>query len=253
MSIENVGDGFIPKTPLKQKFPVKIGRLAFRLATQGTGGGKTEPWERRTFEDLAVRCGKRVQTTDDEEAFYEGTIRLMKKMAFSFQKRNPEWYSPEDLIHLCFARVWETLHSYDPNKAMLSTWIYYVCNSVLCKEYNSTKTYKQHMFCCDDNGRDGDEGGSSRGVEKYGCTEEDNLLKLRMREAIVEVFHDHPDEILVLRECFGDPFAENYEPPAKLPSKMEVARNLGLEYNVVYTFFKDVIVPHFKHLFPDFS
>lgn len=242
-----------PKFPVRTRFPVNICTLAQRIANKNNSSEKLEPWERYVFQQLAVKCGTRTATEDEQNAFYYGTVRLLRQMSTGFQKRNPAWYGCDDLIQSCFSRVWETLPGYKPDEGALSTWIFYVCNSVLCKEYNSCKVYNSRMYF-PDNSADDDEGtGASRGVEKYGSFNEDNMLKMRVRDAVVDIFEKYEDKADILLECFGNPFAGEYEPPTTLPSRSELARNIKHPYSEVYQFFRDVIKPHFEKLFSDFA
>lgn len=225
--------------------------LALRISDKSLSCN-SEPWLKAGFERLAIRCGCGIASEIESDSFYHGTVRLIRQLATPFWKKNPNWYQMDDLIQLCYSRIWETLKLYNPDKAAISTWLYYVCMSVLCKEYNGAKIYKHRFFMPDDKE---DEECSTKGLEKFASFNEDNLLKIRVRDAIVSLFEGNQEKSDILTQIFGNPLVENYEPPFGLPSMTDIARTLGpkYKYTEIYGFYKETVQPFFKTLFSDYN
>lgn len=241
----------ILRNPVKKRFPISVEEIADKIANKKSNKDM-KPWIKAGFERLAVRYGNKEADEFEKDAFYNGTVLLIKKMATPFWKKKPNWYTMEELIQLCYLRLLQTLKLYKPETGAISTWIHFVCMSVLCKEYNGTKTHRQRFFVPDDTH---DEESSTKGIEKFGSFNENNLLKIRMRDTIVSLFVENEDKKDILIEIFGNPLNTEYEPPCKLPLMTEVARNLNnkYKYTEVYGFYKDTIQPFFKNSFSDYD
>ena len=242
----------VKRIPVSRRFPVTVQGLANRIATKSSVD-KLETWERQAFENLAVVCGKKAASDDEKQAFYDGMVRLVRQISTGFQKRNPNWYGDDELMQLCFTRVWETIHHYKPESGALSTWVHFVCHSVLCKEYNSSKQYRGKFYFVEED-KNNEESSSSKGLEKFGSFSEDSLLKIRVRDAICELFLKHEDKKDILIECFGNPDSENYQPPFSTPSISEIVRRLKTKYKYgeIYSFYKEEVVPYFMTAFSDY-
>lgn len=241
------------KVPVRVKIPLTVEYLAEKIANSKTSGNKVRSWEKTLFEQLAVRCGRGIATAAEADAFYNGVVRLIQQQAMDFHKRNPNWYSVDDLIQLCFTRIWETLDKYKPDDGALSTWVYVISSNVLCKEYHNRKNYSKKFMLCEEKKDSDNEKTGMRGVEKFGSIYEDSLLKMRVRDAIITLFDKHSDKQDILFEFFGNPFIESYEPPVRLPNMAEVQRKLEhYDYTEINVFYNKVVVPFFKNMFPEY-
>ena len=239
------------KYPVTQiRFPVNLIGLAGDVAANR----QMTKWKKKSFERLAVKCGSGKATEEERDAFYEGIVRLIIQRANNFAEGNPKWYDLDDLTQACFARIWETLHMYRPEIAAVSTWTHFVCNSILCRTYAESKKYHSKIHKWDDytgNSEQKDDIGVSRGIEQYekGSVNEDQWIRVYMRTMMRKLFNENKDSVDILQQMFGDPFVDNYEPPAHPPTKADIARNIGRDYAEVYAFFKTVIKPFFEKHF----
>ena len=239
------------KTVIRHPVTIRIPVTPFSIAARMAANTGVQKWERQLFEKIAVRCAQRIATEDERLAFHDGIIKLIRGMAKKFETPNQDM---DDLVQACFMRLWETLRMFNPNIATLSTWTHFVVKSVLCRMYAETKKGNR-IRRAGYNGEQDDEEGDAHALEncEQGAVEENQLMRLHMRNVMRRLFESNPNEIDILQQLFGDPSKDDYEPPAYPPSKAEIARNINRDYSEVYNFFKTVVKPYFEKEFPEFN
>lgn len=208
-------------------------------------------WEVEAFSSIVETVGRKESTEEENEALYEGIIQLVRSRANKF--KTPDVQDTEDLVSSCCSRIWETIHMYRSDKGWISTWIHYVCRSVLCCEYNDSMKHAKKIVLWSDFESDNWNEPASCDNYKNGKYEEDFMLRTRLMSAIKTLFDKNLDEKDILCAVFGNPFEENYSIPNGIPSMANIARTTNRNYNEIYSFFNRVVRPFFESSFSDYK
>jgi len=147
----------------------------------------------------------------------------------------------EDLHQQCRLRFIESLPRYRMAKSSLTTWVYYVCQSVLNRDNRESKRMREKIVFAPDI-RDT----FKERKEKH----EDILLQLDIKKLIVSLFERHPSKRHILLAMFGDPSKDSWEIKEFPRSIADVHRETrDFEYNEVAHFFKNCVRPAFEQHF----
>jgi RNA polymerase sigma factor (sigma-70 family) len=171
------------------------------------------------------------------EILHEGIIKLVYKHAHSYRINSDDTF--EDLVQECCLRIWKRLSGFDPKKASLTTWIWYVCLSVLNRNYAKTKKRKNNIAQVGDDV-----------YHSVGITYEPFSLKEQMKEVIFQLHEKYPERQDVLLAMFGDPKDEEFQLPGKI-CVSEIARDLDKPYMNVYFFYRKKVCRYFKKCFSE--
>ena len=197
-----------------------------------------------TQEHMAVHLGlKRANTLPVHEvfpdSFYENVSNLVFKMA---RKYVDTCYGAtvEDLAQDCWYRIVFKLHTFNPAKAMFTTWCWKVCSSVLNKGYQRTKKRTSHLAEMPD------------GLDENRIPDENTkcpTLSFEMRKAISDLRDLYPDDSEILTHMFGD-----IGPDGALEHTINLsgtAKASGVSLQRVTRFYHDVVKPFFIERFKE--
>jgi RNA polymerase sigma factor (sigma-70 family) len=180
-------------------------------------------------EDLAVRVGSGEATKHEERAFRDCIAGLLHRMAFKYVQGSQR--DAEDLVQDCWLRILAYLGSYNPKKAKLTTWVWWVCRSVLNRDAELSKRERER-FCHADT--------HTHEITKPSSPQQDTpelvTFRSELCEALGDLFKKHVDEQDILIEMFGNPFDEGRLRMDSICCA-DVARNVGRQHTEVYQFY----------------
>jgi hypothetical protein len=84
-------------------------------------------------------------------------------------------------------------------------------------------------------------------MEEMLADEQPSAISGEMREVVLGMFDDYPDKREILVAMFGDPADGLFMPDRICVTK--IARELGIPYNHVYSFFQNRVKPVFVERF----
>jgi RNA polymerase sigma factor (sigma-70 family) len=181
-----------------------------------------------TKEHLAVKIARGESEEFEKEAFYESMKKLVFKLVHKYHSTIPD--TPvEDLASECFAHLFKSLQSYDPERSKVTTWTYWVCQSKLNGLYGKGKR------ACGQVSMDFDTPDN-----KTKCCSDLTLTLQNM-------FNKMPEHRDILCAMFGDPFCESYNPPQEISCK-HVAETVGRSSGNVRKVYNETIKPFLREL-----
>lgn len=195
---------------------------------------KRNPVVRRrpvTKEWLAVRCSQGRADESEKRIFHDMIINLIRKNASKYYEASKDNF--EDLVQDCFVQMWQYLHTFDPRKARLSTWVWVVCRSVLNQNFSDTKRYRKHVRV------------SSSEVEFHSGPQIVGVgVNIDIKQLLDSLYdYCEPDYHNVLQEMFGG--KEHFVIPEKIVVA-EVARRTKKGYTDVHRFYNETVRPFFE-------
>lgn len=208
------------------------------------GKRKSDPDEVKripvTQEYMAIVVSGRYSTGHESEAcFVDALYESIAAMVYSLAKKYVITCRDEvgDLVNECALRIFQKIEQFDPRKGAFTTWCWRVCSSVLNRVYRRDKRYSNRFS-------------EYERIETFLSDESDREAKAidgDMADAVMELFQRYPEKKNILSEMFGDPVGGLYMPDRICLT--HVARDLGVEYNLVYSFFHRKVKPFFREKF----
>ncbi len=171
------------------------------------------------------------------EALYESIVRLVGDLSHRYSFTCVD--NTDDLMQDCMLRVWKKLENYDSSKGKFSTWVWYVCKSVLNRKYSKSKKYRSVFV------PQGENVSAPEREHHYG-----DILAHEFAGAVRELAQRFPEKGAFIYEVFGNPNTPGYIPP-RLVRIAESARNIGMRRSEATSFYTRVVRPfmrdRFKH------
>jgi RNA polymerase sigma factor (sigma-70 family) len=194
---------------------------------------------------LADKIKRNKATEDEKNLFYELIINLVRKFANKY-KLTIKDIEFDDLVHIGFAHLYQSIRTFDSKKARFSTWAWYCLRSAYNREYELYKERSRTRLVGDIQMHNDEFDEATEPLDSAVAIEEDSIQSIFMRDAIRELFQLRVKEQFILREMFGNPFVDEYFLPSKVCIS-EVASNLGMEYAKVFNFWKKHVKLHLKN------
>lgn len=193
---------------------------------------------------LAVKIKKNKATEDEKNLFYDLIINLVRKFANKY-KLTIKDIEIEDLIHIGFVHLYQSLRTFDNRKARFSTWAWYCLKSAYNREYDFYKKRIQIRLAGDVQMHNEEFDEVAEPIDLIVSTSHDLIQGFFVRDVIQELFQLRVKEQFILREMFGNPFVDEYLLPTGV-CIADVASNLGIQYSKVFNFWKKHVKPHFE-------
>lgn len=185
-----------------------------------------------TKELLAVKIVQQKASEEEKRLFHDLIINLIRKNAIKYCATSMDELN--DLIQDCFLQVWQYLHTFNPKKAHLSTWVWIVCRSVLNQNFADTCHYRNHVHSLK-----GDFDFSKRFRQSQVVNS-----NMDVRQIINQLYeHCSCDYHDILKEMFGD------ETCLMISEKIiiaDVARRTKRNYIDVSRFFNHTVRPFLR-------
>jgi RNA polymerase sigma factor (sigma-70 family) len=76
-----------------------------------------------------------------EEILYDRIVGIVRKLAFQYRKSTVN--EVEDLVQDCIAKIWSSREQFNKDIASLSTWVWWVCRSVLNTDSKKSRRHRK--------------------------------------------------------------------------------------------------------------
>jgi DNA-directed RNA polymerase specialized sigma24 family protein len=198
--------------------------------------------------------GKKILGVSDRITLHNTLHESIKKLVYQLANKYAvnSIDKEDDLAQNCMKRIFSQLWRFDPKKGKFTTWIWYVCTSILNKGYHKGLRGK-NIFV--DEGHLKDEDGKSmfenlpdqpvEGVQHHECK---NVLANEMTEAVKELARNNPERKEFIYELFGNPDNDDFTITGHL-NISNAAKTIGMNYSSARSFFSSVIRPFFENKF----
>lgn len=183
-----------------------------------------------------VVAGKHTTGHESEECFVDALYDSVAGLIYSNAKKYSYTCRDEiaDLVQDCAYRIFLKIKQFSPKKGAFTTWCWRVCRSVLDRNYRKDQKLRERFAEYD------------RFEEMIGDSGP-QVMDSDISEVVSRLFERYPEKRKILVRMFGDPRDALYVPDRICIT--HVARDLGMEYNHVYSFFHRVVRPFFKERF----
>jgi len=222
-TLVNWGDVRLPVCSVKRPVVVhKAGTM--------NGSSRICPVVRKavTKEGLAVRIGQGWASDAEKTIFHDLIVNLIKKRVSKYYATSRDDF--EDLVNDCWVKIFRYIKTYNPSKSKVSTWVWWVCRSVLNQDYGYSQRWKEnHIF-----GK-----AMMRGVSPD--TVDTTTFRMDFESLVAELFENHPEHVDILGEMFV-----NEEGRVACPGRLSlagVARRANRSYSEVYKFVDRYVRP----------
>ena len=194
------------------------------------------------------------EATDLERtAFHDGICKLIYKMAGPYARQSRDDF--DDLVNECWLRIFTYLPRYDSEKAKLTTWVWYLCRSVLNRNAELSKRHSQRMKhpldLCSGVIEEDSRYDEFSGIACVQPLDDAKSLSIReaCRDAVVCLWFNHVKQQDILIVLFGNPHVEG---KFCLPDEIccrTIADRTGRDVRAVQLFINRKVKPYLrKHM-----
>jgi DNA-directed RNA polymerase specialized sigma24 family protein len=147
-----------------------------------------------TNENLLIdSCKKDGHGLDDypffAELLYDRIIGIVRTLSHRYKDNSIN--QVDDLIHDCMVRIWSKRSDFDPTRGRVSTWVWYVCTSVLNSDFRASKRFLKTMKRVETRDDDSEEDGGSSFDEMFCADELAPSQTIEFRAAIDDLYNRH--------------------------------------------------------------
>lgn len=189
-------------------------------------------------------------TEREKVAFHDGICKMIYKMAGPYVRSSRDDF--DDLVNECWLRILNYLPRYNPKKAKFTTWVWYLCRSVLNRNAELSKRHRHRMRHPSDlrRGKMDDDARCDEfgGVASVPSVDDAKSLSIReiCKDAVACLWFNHVKQQDILIALFGNPHVEG---KFHLPDEIcfqTIAERTGCDARSVRLFINRKVKPYLQ-------